>query len=78
VVIQSVTSKRALANSRGEPQEIVTETGTPWVRNTCHIWAEGGVGEQKLAAGWRPGIGVYPSPPLKEIIEAGRSDSAEQ
>jgi hypothetical protein len=73
VVVQSITSQRAQAISRGEAQEVITETGTPWVRNTCHIWAEGGVGEQKLAAGWRPGIGVYPSPPLEEIIEAGRS-----
>lgn len=78
VVIQSVTSRRALATSRGEPQEVVTEGGNPWVRNTCHIWAEGGVGEQKLAVGWRPGIGGYPSPPLEEIIEAGRPDSSGQ
>ncbi|HEX3840454.1 MAG TPA: DUF2889 domain-containing protein [Acidimicrobiales bacterium] len=78
VVVQSVTSKRALANSRGEVQEVITDTGTPWVRNTCHIWSEGGVGDQKLAAGWRPGIGVYPSPPLEEITEGGRVDSSDQ
>jgi hypothetical protein len=78
VVIQSVTSRRAQASSRGEVEEIIAETGTPWVRNTCHIWSEGGVGDQKLAVGWRPGIGGYPSPPLEEIIESGRSESSGQ
>jgi hypothetical protein len=78
VVVQAATSKRALAASRGEPQEVITETGTPWVRNTCHIWTEDGVGDQKLAAGWRPGVGAYPSPLLEEILEGGRTGAADQ
>jgi hypothetical protein len=54
-------------------------TGTsnvPWARNSCHVWAEGGVAEQKLAAGWRPGRGTYPAPPLEDILAgAGEADT---
>ncbi len=65
VVIQAITSRRALAVARGEASDIFTSTSSPWARNTCHIWAEYGIAEQKLAAGWRPGVGPYPSPPLE-------------
>jgi hypothetical protein len=72
-VIQAVTSRRALALSRGEVEDLVTGTGSPWARNSCHVWAEGGVADQKLAAGWRPGVGSYPSPPLEWFTGDGRS-----
>ncbi len=60
-----MTSRRALAVSRGEAEDLITGTGSPWARDSCHIWAEGGVADQKLAAGWRPGVGAYPSHPLE-------------
>ncbi len=72
VVVQAVTSKRARARSLEQSDDPVIGTASPWVRNSCHVWAEGGVAEQKVAVGWRPGVGAYPSPPLEEIIEAGR------
>ena len=67
VVIQAVTSRRALAVSRGEAEDLVSgagASGSPWARDSCHIWAEGGIADQKLAAGWHPGVGPYPSPAL--------------
>ena len=67
VVIQAVTSKRAQAVSRGEANDPITGQGNPWARDTCHVWAEGGIAEQKLDAGWRPGIGPYPALPLEVI-----------
>lgn len=65
VVIQAVTSRRAQAVASGQAPDLLTGTGSPWARDSCHIWAEGGVADQKLAAGWRPGTGSYPSPPLE-------------
>ena len=76
VVVQAVTSKRARARSLGQSDDPVIGIASPWVRNSCHVWAEGGVAEQKVAVGWRPGVGAYPSPPLEEIIEAGRPGTA--
>jgi len=73
VVVQAVTSRRALAVSRGEADDLLTGTGSPWARDSCHIWAEGGIADQKLAAGWRPGTGPYPSPPLEWFGSADRS-----
>jgi hypothetical protein len=67
VVIQAIISRRALAVAQGEASDIFTGTSSPWARNTCHIWAEDGIAEQKLAAGWRPGVGPYPSPPLEDL-----------
>jgi hypothetical protein len=67
VVVQAVTSRRALAVSRGESVDLLSSGSSPWARNSCHVWAEGGVADQKLAAGWRPGTGPYPSLPVEEI-----------
>jgi Protein of unknown function (DUF2889) len=67
VVIQAVTSKRAHAVSRGEAPDLITGQGSPWARDSCHVWAEGGIAEQKLDAGWRPGTGPYPALPLEVI-----------
>ena len=37
------------------------------LRNSCHIWAEGGVGEQKVSIGWGPSDTEYPALPLSEL-----------
>jgi len=71
VVIQAVTSRRALAVSRGELDDLLSGPDSPWARDSCHVWAEGGVADQKLAAGWRPGTGPYPSLPVEDIRRAG-------
>lgn len=72
VVIQAVTSKRALAVARGELEDLMAGTESPWVADTCHVWAGGGVAEQKLAFGWRPGKGDYPAPTLASLRAATR------
>ena len=72
VVIQAVTSRRALSVSRGESEDLLAGaggTGSPWARDSCHIWAEGGIADQKLTAGWRPGTGPYPSPALVTFLD---------
>jgi hypothetical protein len=68
VVIQAVTSRRARAVAAGDAPDLITGTSSPWARDTCHIWAEGGLADQKLAAGWRPGVGPYPAPPLQTFL----------
>jgi hypothetical protein len=73
VVIQAVTSRRASHLARGEAADLLSGGGSPWARDSCHVWAEGGVAEQKLAAGWRPGVGPYPSPAVQTFVELGRS-----
>ena len=77
VVVQAATSKRAQARSQGSDDPILG-AASPWVRNSCHVWADGGVAEQKVAVGWRPGVGAYPSPPLEEIIGTGGPSTADQ
>jgi Protein of unknown function (DUF2889) len=72
VVVQAVTSRRARALGRGETPDLLSGAATPWARDTCHVWAEAGVAEQKLAAGWRPGIGPYPAQPVEVIRNADR------
>ena len=72
VVVQAVTSRRARAVSRGRGGDLVSGGGSPWARDSCHIWAEGGVADQKLAAGWRPGTGPYPAPAARDVHRAER------
>ncbi len=73
VVVQAVTSARALAVSRGELPDLLSGGSSPWTHNTCHIWAEDGIADQKLVAGWRPGTGPYPSPPLDSYRQSHTS-----
>jgi Protein of unknown function (DUF2889) len=64
-VLQSVVSNRHRADD-GAPTAAAAPTGSsPWLQNSCHIWAEDGIGEQKIAAGWRPGLSAYPAPTLE-------------
>lgn len=37
------------------------------MNGTCHVWATGGYGEQKLELGWRPGLTVYPAPAVETL-----------
>jgi hypothetical protein len=67
MVVQAVTSKRAQAASQGVSDGLLSGTTSPWARDSCHVWAEGGIADQKLAVGWRPGIGPYPSLTVEEI-----------
>jgi len=71
VVVQAITSRRARAVSRGESKDLLSGAGSPWARDSCHVWAEGGVADQKLAAGWRPGIGPYPAPAVVTFRASG-------
>lgn len=77
VVVQAVASRRARAVTEGREEEFLSaDGGGGWLRNTCHVWAEGGVGFQKLQAGWRPGRSAVPAPPLAEVLAAARDTAA--
>ncbi len=72
VVIQAVTSRRLQSVARGESEDLLAAaggSGSPWARDSCHIWAEDGIADRKLAAGWRPGVGPYPSPALVTFLD---------
>jgi hypothetical protein len=74
VVIQALTAAGARRMEEGAPQGGLGEGGLSWLTNTCHIWAEdGGVGPEKLSAGWRPLKGEYPAPPVLEIRRRGQA-----
>lgn len=72
VVLQAVTSGRAAAAERGEAVDLLVGDRHAAITDTCHVWASGGPAEQKLAAGWRPGSGPYPAPP----VAAWRAEAA--
>jgi hypothetical protein len=79
VVVQAVTSGRARELREGRADDLLSGTSNaPWARNTCHVWAEDGVAEQKLAAGWRPGRGPYPAPPLEDILAGAGEANADE
>lgn len=75
VVVQALASRRARAVAEGREEEYLSADGATWLRNTCHVWAEDGVGVRKLAAGWRPGQGGVPAPSLEQVLaERGDGD----
>jgi hypothetical protein len=76
-VIQAVASGYSKQYADGVlPPPTARPTSAPWLKNTCHIWAEGGVGEQKIALGGFPSDAEsYPVPSLEELLSrraAGR------
>jgi hypothetical protein len=42
----------------------------PLIADTCHVWAVGGIAEQKLERGWRPGSMLTPIPALADLDES--------
>jgi hypothetical protein len=77
VVIQAMTSCRARDRDWQHLDAAPSARPTLFPRNTCHIWVEGGVAEQKLTAGWRPGERAgYPAPPVAVILRRGSSPTA--
>lgn len=68
VVIQAATSTRARARDWVHLDAAPAARPSLFPRGTCHVWADGGVAEQKLAAGWRPGSEGYPAPPVAVIL----------
>ena len=74
VVIQAATSLIAKARMAAGPDE--EHKPGPWMRNTCHIWADGGPAPTKLEMGWKPGT-IYPVPRVEEVramLDAGEID----
>jgi hypothetical protein len=67
VVIQALTSSSARQIEQGGTVDAPGTGGLGFLSNTCHLWAEDGIGAQKVALGWRPGRGEYPVPSLVEI-----------
>jgi hypothetical protein len=68
VVIQALSASAARRLENGQADAgVLAEGGLQWLTNTCHLWAEGGIGQQKVAAGWRPAKETYPAPSLVEI-----------
>lgn len=72
VVIQAVTSTRARRRDWGHLEAAPQERPALFPRNTCHVWVDGGPAEQKLAAGWRPGVSGYPAPPVEVVLRRTR------
>ncbi|MET7650113.1 DUF2889 domain-containing protein [Streptomyces sp. NPDC005486] len=74
-VVQAAMAANGRRRDAGEPAD--GPRSTAGVLNSCHIWAPQGVGLRKLDAGWRPGSGPRPVPPLEtfEGREAGPSGS---
>jgi Protein of unknown function (DUF2889) len=71
VVIQAMSASAARRIEEGADEGGPGEGGLVWLTNTCHLWAEGGIGLQKVEAGWRPVPGEYPAASLVEIRRRG-------
>lgn len=60
--MQALNSRFARARAEGAPMD-AKEFPPRGILNTCHIWADDGPGEAKVAMGWRPGPDQpYPAP----------------
>jgi hypothetical protein len=64
-VVQAGISAGARRRREGRPTH--DPRTTAGVLNSCHVWAPDGPGVRKLEAGWRPGQGVFPVPPVESF-----------
>jgi hypothetical protein len=68
-VIQAVASGYSKQFADGVlPPPSARPSRAPWLVNTCHIWAEGGIGERKIALGGFPSDREYPVPLLEVLV----------
>jgi hypothetical protein len=67
VVVQGITSSAAWQVEKGTGEHPLREGGHMFLTNTCHVWAEGGPGAQKIELGWRPGLLGYPAPRAADV-----------
>jgi hypothetical protein len=72
-VLQGRASYGAARRAAGAEPALQPEALTA-LRGTCHVWAPGGTGERKVAAGWLPSPDRYPAPALSEIVAASRGE----
>jgi hypothetical protein len=74
VVYQAMTACKVYSEAH-DGVSLRTAPGK-WIVDTCHIWADGGIGSQKFAAGFRFG-GEYPAPSLA-VIRSRATKSADE
>jgi hypothetical protein len=72
-VVQAAISANAGLRYAGEQSQ--GPRSTAGVLNSCHVWAPNGVGLRKLDAGWVPGTGPRPVPPLRTFEQRGPGTS---
>ena len=66
-VLQGLYSSGRYEDSQLGKEFDLPENADVVLRNTCHVWTDGGPGFAKRALGWKPGIGGWPAPELVEI-----------
>jgi len=66
-VIQTMASASSRRAGLAGIGRTVSQDSGGWLRNTCHLWADGGIGLTKIAEGWRPGVDGYPAVSLVEM-----------
>ena len=69
-LLQAAFSARLRQGGRDATEYREAREMLPLIANTCHVWAIGGVAEQKLERGWRPGRMLTPIPALADLDEA--------
>lgn len=66
-LLQAAFSARLRLGGRDDPEYREARAMLPLIADTCHVWAVGGVAEQKLERGWRPGSSLTPIPALADL-----------
>ena len=66
VVIQAVASAAARLQDPEQTRAALSGSGSMF-ENSCHVWATGGPGMDKIAMGWVPNAGEYPAPSAVEL-----------
>jgi hypothetical protein len=76
-VVQATQSARShdRISSGAGPRDVVV---SQFMRNTCHVWSDGGPAMQKIEAGWKPGLVGIPVPSPVEIRRLTRKQQQQQ
>jgi hypothetical protein len=69
-LLQAAFSTRLRQGGLDDPEYRESRVWLPLISDTCHVWAQGGVAEQKLDRGWHPGTVLPPIPALADLDEA--------
>jgi hypothetical protein len=67
-LLQGRAALTASRNQAAGQDRLIPASALLALRGTCHVWEPDGVGEQKVAAGWRPSATEYPAPLLEQLM----------
>lgn len=70
-VVQVLPASRRRRQGPDPKGGLFTTKFAATIKDTCHVWREGGAGPEKIRLGWKPGFAPVPVPTVEDFERLG-------